>query len=671
MSIKQKSIGIFLGVLLMVGSLFCITLTSCERGDRRDDGVVVIRIAHNWPREMDTSFRDPITGEPAIGQQELNARLYAERRVLEIYNARIQWIPYPSNLTEDILRSVLAGDPLAELVRIVGGAQGQLLAQNVLQPLDEFAHIFDDEDSSWMFMGKAHGNHYFINNVLRAGNNAPLAFNIGMLERIPALRENGRTVLPVDLWLEGRWTWSAFEDYLQIVHDFWTQDWDGRIAFGANPAVASMMAIHSNGGAIYGHDGLGINSPETLEAIAFIERLIARNLIRSHDIIPGTGQINGLMDAWRFQWGHSVFANLPQWLAVNMVDQFNSRGETMGIVPFPRPDHMEAGDPRYRQVNDAWDAYAIPRGVSREMAELALRAFREYTVSFYRRMANSDRALDFLQADGPAMDSAMRMFIDITNENHGEQLFAAWRYLSSGENIIVNEFARNVGIWYLWSEEILGEALFRVQGASQYAVHVAARMGRVNELMDTIARPLRGTAIVNNIPPRFADVEGASFVFAAGTLPQDIDWSQFLTAEDIADGYIDFSRVSVDTSAANFAIPGKFENGVSFTVTDNSGNVGSTTRTVFVFNAENRTPPNLVFRSEFRTIGLNESTQDINWRNDFIESATDIDGLDIRDSLSVNFSEIDTTRAGVYNVSFTVTDFAGNTSSASIAIIVE
>jgi len=479
---------VLFGAVIII--ILCTVLAGCP-GQRRHAGdPTIIRIAHNWPREMDTSFRDPITGEPALGQQELNARIYAEQKVLEKYNVVLQWIPYPNDLNEDILRSVLAGDPLAELVRIVGSAQGRLLSQNVLQPLDEFAHLFQDEDSSWIFWGKVYGHHYFLNNVLRQGNDAPLVYNIGMLQKVPALRENGKTVLPVDLWLEGRWTWSVFEDYLQKVHDFWIQEWDGRIAYGADFSVAALMAMHSNGASVYGDNGLEIDSARAKEAVAYIERLMSKNLVRSHDLVDGTSQINGLMDVWRFQWGHSVFANLQQWLAGDMVDQFNSREETMGIVPFPRPDNLSQNDPRYRQLNDAKDCYAVPRGVSREMAELAVKAFHEYTISYYKKMANSDRVLDFLQADGPARASALRMFLDITNEEYGEKLLQVWKFLGSNENIIVNEFAKNVGIWEMWSEEILGDSLFRIKGASQYAVNVEAKMSQVHDIMDTISRAL-------------------------------------------------------------------------------------------------------------------------------------------------------------------------------------
>jgi hypothetical protein len=606
-----------------------------------------------------------------MGQEEWNARTYAEQQVLEKLNVKFEWIPYPGDLNEDILRSVLAGDPIAELARVVGSAQGRLLGQNVLQPLDDYEPLFQDEDSSWMYWGKTYGHNFFMAEVMRYGNDAPLCYNIGMLEKIPALKRDGKTVLPVDLWLEGAWTWSVFEDYLQKVHDYWIQEWDGRMAYDADYTTAALQAIHANGGAAYGDAGLGIDSPAVKEAVAYIERLMSKNLIRNVDVIPGTSRMNGLMDNWRFQWGHAVFANLQQWLAGDMVGPFNERGETIGIVPFPRPDSMAADDPRYRQLNDAKDCYAVPRGVPKETAELAVKAYREYTVSYYKKMAGSERALDYLQADASARASALKMFLDITNEEYGENLLRAWKFLGSNENVTANELIKNAGLWDVWTSDILGDALYRVKGASQYAVQVEAKMGRINEIMNTIRQAVDSNGVFDNIPPRFTDIEEAALVFAAGTNPADIPWNRYLAVSDNVDGPLDFSKVRAEVSGADFGKPGRYEDGVSFRVDDAAGNTGTASRTITVYDGANKKAPVLTLKKEYRAVKVDEKTADINWKDDFVESALDKDNLDIKANVRADLSEIDTTAPGAYTVTFTVTDYAGNSASVSAAITVE
>jgi hypothetical protein len=192
-----------------------------------------------------------------------------------------------------------------------------------------------------------------------------------------------------------------------------------------------------------------------------------------------------------------VFNNLMQWWAFNIGSHFSDRGDAIGVVPFPRPDGMAIDDPDYGQLNEAYDCYAVPRGISREKAELAVRAFREYTVAYYKRMANSDRALDFMQTDASAVLSAVNLQLDVTNEEYGDKVLAAWKYLASKPH--KNEFAANAGLWDFWSVDILGASLNRVPGAFRYAVQVGVKMPVVTEIMDGIRGAISGTEVVGDV----------------------------------------------------------------------------------------------------------------------------------------------------------------------------
>ena len=663
-------------VLLTTAITAGLLLSGC--GESESSGgkgePTVIRIAHNYPPDIDPTWRDPVTGETRMGQQELNARLYAEAQVLEKFNVDFSWVGYPNHdITEELLRSVLANDPMAEVVLITTSRQGVLLAQNVLQPLDDFESLFQDEDSAWMLMGKVFGRRYFLNESLRNGAETPLVYNIGMLNKIPALKENGKTVLPADLWMDGKWTWNVFEDYLQKIQDFYRDD-DFVYPYGWN-FNSAWMAMHSNGASVYGDRGFEADTPKAKEAIAYIERLMAKELLYAAHITYGVGLRYGggfpMDEQWRFREGGYAFVNMRHWAMLEMVRAFNERGDTMGIVPFPRPDHMKPDDPEYRQMNDVENSYAIPRGVSKEKTELAVRAFREYMVSYYKHYANSDRALDFLQSDDAARASAIRQFLDITNEEYGEKILAVWKYLGNNENHKNNEYIRMVGLFDPWVYSVLVDSLFRANGASAYSVQIEAKMPVLNEVLNNIQRSLDSTEVRDNIPPRFTDAEGAAMVFPAGTDTAGINWNLYMQASDNVDGAIDFSKVTVDPSRADFNSPGRYENAVSFSVTDAGGNEGRAERTVIVFDAANTSPPRLVIRNGFRGIALNEDTANISWRGDFVESATDRDGLDLRDSVFADLSELNTTVAGGYPVTLFVKDYAGNEASAEITVVVE
>lgn len=638
---------------------------------------IVIRWGHNWTREMDTSFRDEVTGEPSMGAEELNARLYAEQQVLEKYNAKIEFVQYPTDVTEVILQTVLAGDPVADIVRITNGTQGQILGQNVLQPLDDYADLFADEDDSWMFWGEVYGHNYFLNNVMRFGANDLLCYNIGMLDDVEALKVDGKTKYPADYFAEGTWTWSVFEDYLQKVSDYWSQQWDGYHAYQTDYRSASLKAIYSNGGEVYGNNGLGIASDETKEAVAFISRLIQKGLMygekQNTDSMSDDAEIDGLMDTWRFQWGHSAFCDLPQWLSGDMVGQFADRGDAMGVVPFPRPDGMDIDDPAYRQVNDATDCYGVPKGIDPERTELVLKVFKEYTSSYYKAMANSEKAMDYLRSEESIRNEAIRLNLDITNQEYGANILKAFSYLVEGDNAYVNDYSKNAGIYEYWSHDILGYSLYGIQGSPSYSVQVEAQSGVIEDLMNNYISVLSGSSINDNVKPSFEKVEGDTLIMAAGTDPASVDWTAYVKATDNIDGELDMQNAAVDYSGIDFDTVGKYEGALQYSIQDAAGNEGATTLNVVIYDGSNTTAPTLVLKAEgeYRSINVDEDTSSINWKDDFVEQATDADGLDIKDRISADLSELDTTTPGDYEVELTLTDYAGNEAKETIVVTVE
>ena len=646
-----------------------------EDGEAPAGEPTVIRWGHNWSREMDTSFRDEVTGEPAFGPEEMEARLYAEQQVLEKYNCVIEFVDYPSDLTECILQSVLAGDPIADVVRLTNGSQGQVLAQNVLQPLDEYAYLFEDEDDAWIYWGPVYGHNYFLNNVMRFGSNDFLCYNIGILDEVDALKVDGKTKYPADYFVEGTWTWSVFEDYLQKIYDYIRQKGnDGwQHAYQTDYRSAALQAIYSNGGEVYGDSGLGISSDETKEAVAFIKRLYDKGLMFNESQYDGKqlGEIDGLMDTWRFQWGHTAFVNLPQWLTGDMVGQFADRGDAMGVVPFPRPDGMDINDSAYRQLNDATDCYGIPKGLSPEKTELTIKVFKEYTQSYYKKLANSDKAMDYYRSEVSAKNEAIRLNLDITNEEYGDNLLAAFRYLVEGDNALVNDYSKNAGIYDYWSHDILGYSLFGVDGSPSYDVKVEGSKGIIDDLMATYSSALSGTEIRDNVKPKFEQVDGDTLLFTAGTDPNGVDWTAYMKATDNVDGELDMSKAVVDFSGIDFEAVGKYDGKLAYSIKDASDNEGTATLNVIIYNGENTTAPTLVLKEEYRTINVDENPSDINWKDDFVEEAKDADGLDIKNNVTPDLSELDTTTPGDYEVEITLKDYAGNETKQTITVTVE
>ncbi|MCR5755850.1 MAG: hypothetical protein K6G30_13690 [Acetatifactor sp.] len=641
-------------------------------GEETTGEPTVIRWGHNWIAEMDTSYVDPVTGESPLGLEEYNARVYAEQQVLEKLNAKIEFVQYPTDVTEDILQSVLAGDPIADIVRTYNNTQGKVLAQNVLQPLDDYTYLFEDEDDKWILWGETYGHHYFLNNVMRFGANELLSYNIGMLDKVDALKVDGKTKYPADYFVEGNWTWSVFEDYLQKVNDYFKQEWEGYYAYQTDYRAAALDAIYSNGGEVYGDSGFGADSPEAKEAIEFIDSLIQKGLMFSENQYSNTQEVQGLMDTWRFQWGHTAFVNLPQWLTGDMVSQFADRGDAMGVVPFPRPDDMAFDDQNYRQLNDATDCYAVPKGISPEKTELAVKVFKEYTQSYYKYLTGSDKAMDYMTTDAGIRNEAIRLHYDVTNEEYGENMLKGFQYLVTGDNAYVNDYSKNAGIYDFWCEEVLGKSLYGIGGAPKYSVQMDASKAQIMDVMNNYTAVLKSEDIKDNIAPKITQIEGTEFVFAAGTKAEDIQLADLVSINDNIDGALDISIASVDYSELDFDTPGKYDGGIKVAVKDASDNEATAKFSAIIYDAANTSAPNLVIRpaEEFRTIGYEEDAGNINWKDDFVSEAADANGLDLKDRVKADLSELDTTTPGEYSVVISVTDYAGNETSETITVTV-
>lgn len=181
----------------------------------------VIVFGTHWQQGDDPSWRDPVTGEPGMPPEELLARERAEQAVLNELNVKIEWLQYPDDVRESLLKSVLANDPIVDIALLWGGSQGTLLGQNIFQPLDDYADIFSDPDDAWMLSDEMFGHHYFLNYILDFVTQWPLVYNMAYLDQVDGLKENGKTIYPHNLWQEGRWTWSVFEDYLSTVNEFY------------------------------------------------------------------------------------------------------------------------------------------------------------------------------------------------------------------------------------------------------------------------------------------------------------------------------------------------------------------------------------------------------------------------------------------------------------------
>jgi len=635
---------------------------------------IVIKIGTHYEPEWDPTWRDEITGEPGMSPENLRAAEIAMKTVLDEMNVQLEIIQYPGDVREVLLQSVLANDPIADIVRMWNGSQGTILGQNILQPLDDYASIFlDDEDAKWMLVDKIYGKYYMLNFSMEFIRTWPLVYNIKYIEQVDSLKENGETVYPSDLFKRGEWTWSKFEDYLSRIAAFYSGKPspvrpDVPIkAFQTDYRYTAVQALHSNGVAVFGKNGLEVDTPEAKQAIAYIDNLMNKNLMMSvrygdDSVVPGW--------TWNgndFGNGETVFTNMVPWLSSSAANSLANRGESMGIVPFPRPDHLAPDDPKYQQTSVIMDTCGILKGLSKERTELALKAYKLYFNTFYKALAGTDKAMDYLEKNSES--AALASGFDIMHPKIGKDTLDIFKYIAKTP---VNEFVESIGIYNLWSEGIVGESIYGLNNSPKYDVAVDAEKNSLIEYLSTTEKALMSDKPTDNIAPKIEKIDAnIPVAFPAGTDSSKIDWSTIFAAKDNVDGELDMSGAVIDISGINFNKVGQYDGGFMAKIKDAAGNEGSTSSTVIIYDPNNKEKPEIKIKPEYRKIAKDEDVSAINWANDFIESATDKDGFDIKFSIKADVSQLDTTTPGTYKVEVTVTDFAGNAATASFDVTVE
>lgn len=623
----------------------------------------------HWQAGDDPSWKDPVTGASGMAPDQLLARQKAEEAVEKELNVKIKWIQYPGDVRESLLKSVLANAPICDVCLLWGGSQGTLIGQNIFQPLDEYQSIFSDADDSWMMGDKMFGHNYFLNYILDFVNSWPLVYNVSYLDKVDALKENGKTVYPTDLWKEGKWTWSAFEDYLTKVNEYYANKkspvrTDVPIkAFQTDYRYTALQAIHANGGAVYGVNGLTADSPETKKAVEYIDELMSKKLMMSVRYGDDTPVPGWTWNGSDFGNGETVFTNMVPWLSNGAGTALAGRGESMGVVPFPRPDNLAADDAKYEQVIFPGNQMAVLKGVPKEKTELALKAYKIYWSTVYKTLSSSDKALDFFTKQ--AKNTAINYGFDVTNETLGEDIMKAFTGIAGSKP---NEFATIMPWGGQWTDTILGNSLYGLNGSPKYAGAIDAQKNTIMDSMNAIETTLSSEKTVDNMPPTFESLK--TIAVAKGTDLSTVKWEDYVKAKDGIDGDIAFTNVTVDFSAAKPAEVGKYDNGLTVSAKDAAGNEGKGNFAIIVYDPNNKTAPTIKAKEGFRTIKVNEDASVISWANDFVDQAVDKDGFDLKANITADIGNLDVTTPGEYDVTLTVTDYAGNKTDLAIKVTV-
>ena len=646
--------------------------------------IVTIRYGTHWVNGLDPHYTDEVTGEYVMAADQREARYAAEAAILEELGVVFEYVQFSGNTTEVLLQSVMANDPVCDIAVIWGGAEDDVLAQNVLQKLDDYAHIFEDEEYSWMFLDKLYGNHYFLTDVVRFIPRWPLVYNIDLIEE--AGLEN-----PSVTFANGNWTWSTFKKLLTELDAFYAND-DTISAYLTDHRFTELSAMYTAGGAIYGVDGLSVTSDGSKKAMAFVKELIDAGLLTEQGVEMGEdNDPDWTANCEVFRTGGTCFTDHADWLIGWSGGTAAERGESIGIVPWPRPDDMAADNEAYRQVMTLGDSVAVLKGVDPETTELALKAYALYTTEYYKALAGVDTMAEYKESR-MAEEAFTNFGLDIEHEKYGDAILESFSYLADAV-VDGSDYADMLGFRGDF-DNLAGKSLYGVDGVASYDVAIEANLNIFSETEEEMKALLSSGKLNDTIAPVVSTLKEPVAV-PAGTKMTDAIWSEYIQGNDSIEGILSFdnfqpqfttnesdhatnvydAKVDRTYTEEDLMTPGFYNRMFRAYFVDSFGNRGYKTISVIVYDVNNTEPPVVEMNKEPMFVALNTDVNTLNWigtaYNGAIKSAVDADGLDLSGNVRADLSTLDSSTQGTYEVVLTVTDYVGNETKVTATVIVE
>lgn len=163
-------------------------------------------------------------------------------------------------------------------------------------------------------------------------------------------------------------------------------------------------------------------------------------------------------------------------------------------------------------------------------------------------------------------------------------------------------------------------------------------------------------SVVDRTEPEISGLE-AIRIADHDALPSFVDG---VTAVDEIDGDIT-RKMSVDFSAVKKGVPGTYA--VRYSVSDAAGNTVSEDRAVLI---EDRTAPAIKLSKSSVSLTVGDDEPDYK----SLVSASDAADGDVTSRIMIDGSAVDRTKAGTYEVKYSVSDSSGNSSTKSLRVVV-
>lgn len=340
-------------------------LEGCDVHQRLENGVCVdippqtVVIMHGAPYEVNP-FHPEYTGTEQLAKQQ------RQRAVEELNNVVIEYRMYPANApwgpdrVTAIIQSSVSGDHLADIYWTTSDWIQALANAEAIVPVDQYMGTHGTNiHPDWLKVGAFKQQQY--------------GFGPGNLTVDTGLYYNANLVAslgvdnPTDLYLNGEWTWSKFDQWATQVKTALDAQGDDFHALGGILALYAENMIPLNGGSLINQQTgrVAFAQAPALQTYTFLNSLYVKGLFET----------SPAYDAGSPEWMAGKVAMHPGnlWF-VTAPNRWGSIAFELGFVPFPRADNY-TGD--YVSPVSGVAVYNLASGMTPEREELVFKVWNE------------------------------------------------------------------------------------------------------------------------------------------------------------------------------------------------------------------------------------------------------------------------------------------------------
>lgn len=323
-----------------------------------------IKIMHGALEEVDP-FHPNFSGQNQKERQDL------QKEVQQRNNVVVKYVMYPSNAgwgpsrVNEIISAYDSGKPMADIYWTTSDWTGTLANSKAITPVSK--ELMEKYGTNIGETTKEIGSYkreFYGFTPSNPTAQLGLYFNQVLLEKYSIPN-------PVDLYEQGKWTWSGFETWAKNAQAKLSKS-EGTEEYAIGGALQMWVTslVPLNGGRMINNttQQIAFNQQPALETYAFLKELYGQNLMEP----------SGTYDAGSPEWQQGrVLIHPGSFWFLNSSNRWGNLGFNLGFVPYPMSDSFVEANGKYITPAGGEAMYNIANGIPKEQQELAFKVWNE------------------------------------------------------------------------------------------------------------------------------------------------------------------------------------------------------------------------------------------------------------------------------------------------------